>query len=383
MNMTTKNNIFERYKEEYWAASKPRKGEILDHVVDVVGMHRKAVVRKFRTLQRTRSIAPESRGRPLYYTPDVTAALKEVWNAASEPCGENLYPLIAEYVQILKRDNMWPHSSEATAKLLEMSEGTLKTRIGAFARQLRSFGGRGTTSTGAILSMIPIRMDGWDRAHVGTMQLDTVAHCGDSAAGDFIYTVNATDVATLWGAHRAQWNKGQYETLKSMQVIENKLPFSVIQWHPDSGSEFINWHCYDHYAGRMTRSRPYRKNDNCFVEERNGHVVRKWIGYTRFDVIDVVDALNDVYDTLTQYLNHFVASKRIVKKQRIGATWKIIREKQAKTPYQRVLHSDDTSRELKRMLKKEHETLNPLVLKEVVVKKIKIVLNTQKRHSIL
>lgn len=328
----------------------------------------------------------ERRGRREYYTPDVIAALRDVWDAASEPCAENLHGVLPDYARILKRDNNWKHGPEATAKLLIMSLGTMKKRVAKFDRKRFLTHGKSSTSPGTIHNLIPIRTGDWDMAGVGTEQIDTVAHCGHTLAGDFIYTVNTTDVATLWGSRRAQWNKGQTATVTSMERIENDLPFKVIEWHPDSGSEFINWHCHGWCEERnvkLTRSRPNRKNDNCFVEERNGHVVRRWVGYIRLDAKEVVGALNNVYDVLTPYLNHFVASRRIVSKERIGARWKVTREKRSKTPYERVLERSDVDEAIKAKLRQEHETLNPLIMKQEIDRRLQIVIAIQKHHGSL
>jgi hypothetical protein len=278
---------------------------------------------------------------------------------------------------------MWKHDAEATEKLLAMSLATVKRRTEKFLHIRKMVRGKSTTKPGAIHTCIPIRTGPWNDAPVGTLQIDTVAHCGGSIAGDFVYTVNATDVTTLWGARRAQWNKGQEQTVESMGAMDGNIPFPVIEWHPDSGSEFINWLCkgwVEKRGQRLTRSRPNRKNDNCFVEERNGHVVRKWVGYTRFDVAEVVDVLNGFYDTLTPYLNHFIASRRIVSKERIGARWKVVREKKSFTPYERVLMGADVADEVKRRLRKEHEQLNPLVMKREIDRCLNRVFDVYKRH---
>jgi len=379
MNMATKNCIFQRYLEEYLKADKHHKGEILDHVCDVIKIHRKAAIRRFCVLQMKDSTLVEVRGRPVFYTPDVTVALKDLWDTASEPCGENLYGVIPEYVAILERDKMWKHNPETTQKLLSMSQGTVKKRVAHFTRrQFSSSHGKSTTTPGSTMSVIPIRMDGWRESGVGTMQLDTVAHCGGSVAGDFIYTVNATDTTTLWGQRRAQWNKGKIATVDNMKYIDNILPFPVIEWHPDSGSEFINWHCYNIYKDKLTRSRPNHKNDNCFVEERNGHIIRRWVGYERLDDIKLVKALNSLYDILDHYLNHFVANKRIVSKKRVGARWVITREKTAKTPYERLLQKDDISQETKDKIQQEHDKLNPAILKQEIDKLRKQLFNILK-----
>jgi hypothetical protein len=384
MNMITKTNIYKEHLNNWLEANqkgdKKVKGDIISHICFITGCHSKSVPRSFKRLQ-LRGNGEEKRGRKEYYTPDVILALKDVWDTASESCGENLHGIIGDYVNILKRDGDWSHSPEVTAKLLEMSLGTMKKKVSKFKRTKFVSHGKSSTKAGSIHSLIPIRRGDWDKAVCGTMQIDTIAHCGHTLIGGFIYTVNSTDVATLWGSRRAQWNKGKIATVKNMEYMTDNLPFPVVEWHPDSGSEFINWHCKewcDKQGYQLTRSRPNRKNDNCFIEERNGHIVRKWVGYVRFDVIEVVKALNDVYDVLNPYTNHFVASIRVISKERLGAKWKIAREKKAKTPYQRVLERDDVTKEVKNKLKKEHAKLNPLRLKKEIDRRLKKMFNLQK-----
>jgi hypothetical protein len=384
MNMEHKRGVFEEKLQEYLRANKHRKGEILDSVSDVSGLTRKACTKRFRRMQMRDSRVETKRGRPVRFTPDCIAALEDVWQIGSQACGENLHPMIGEYVDIQIREKTWKHSGEATAKLQSMSLGSVKKYVGTFTRTRRNFGGKSTTRKSGIISMVPIRMDGWDTAEAGVTQVDTVAHCGDSVAGDFVFTVNGTDVATLWGSRRAQWCKGQEATRVSLASMRASSPFPWTEAHPDSGTEFINEQVlrYARETGlRMTRSRPYHKNDNCFVEERNGHVVRTYVGYERLDAPQIVDALNDLYDVLTRYLNHFIASRRIVSKERIGAKWKVVREKVAKTPYRRVLERDDVSQEVKDRLHAEHETLNPATMKREIDRLIMRVHDVRRRYG--
>lgn len=385
--MTTKNNIYREHLREWLKARKNKKkrGEIVSNICFVTGVHPKSVPRSFRRIQMGRTGIEERRGRKTVYTPDVIAALKDVWDMASEPCAENLHGVMADYVRILTKDQMWNHHDEATAKLLTMSLGTMKKRVAKFTRKHFLSHGKSSTKAGTIHALIPVRSGDWDTAPVGTEQIDTVAHCGHTLVGDFIYTVNATDVPTLWGARRAQLNKGQAATVHSMEYMDKEIPFPVVEWHPDSGSEFINWHCHgwcEKQGVKLTRSRPNRKNDNCFVEERNGHIVRRWVGYTRLDAREVVAALNSVYDVLTPYLNHFVASRRIVSKERIGARWKVTREKRSKTPYERVLERTDVSEAVKTRLHQEHEMLNPLTMKREIDRLLQTAFALQKHHGI-
>jgi hypothetical protein len=154
-----------------------------------------------------------------------------------------------------------------------------------------------------------------------------------------------------------------------MEAIKERLPFAWIYAHPDSGGEFINWHAKgwcDEHDIEYERSEPGKKNDNCFVEERNGYVVRKYLGYTRFDCPDLVDLINKLYDVLALYLNHCQIIRRTLKKERVGAKYRRIFETMAKTPYQRALERDDVPETVKAKLIAEHETLNPLVLKRKI-----------------
>jgi len=386
MNMVTKTSIFEEHLDKWLRARKDKKerGKIIKHICFVIGTHPKSIPRSFKRIQLRGSGAREVRGRKRVYTSDCLAALHEIWEIASEPCGDNLHSVIAEYVEILKRDKAWKHSEEATNKLLQMSLGTVKIRVARFDRKRFLQHGLSTTQKGAIHSQIPIRTGPWGEAPTGTEQIDTVAHCSSSVAGDFVYTLNSTDIPTLWGERRAQWNKGQKATILSLGLNIIFFPFPVLERHPDSGSEFVNWLCVDWSRARnqgLTRSRPNHKNDNCFVEERNGHVVRRWVGYSRLDIMETVDALNTAYEVLNPYLNHFVASRRIVSKERTGSKWKIVREKKAMTPYQRVLLRDDVSDIIKTGLRQEHTRLNPLLLKREIDLRLTKVFDIQRRYG--
>jgi hypothetical protein len=384
MNMQYKKGVFEEKCEEYWEAGKKRKGVILSSLVEVTGLTRKACIKRMRYLQLRDPCSLEQRGRPRYYTPDVIAALLDVWEIGSEACGENLHPQIKEYVNTQIREDEWKHDELVTYKLQKMSEGSVKYYVGKFTRTRRNFGGKGTTQKSSVISMIPVRMDGWDTAEVGVTQVDTVAHCGDTVAGDYTFTTNGTDVATLWGSRRAQWCKGQESTRTSLEAMRSDSPAPWTEIHPDSGSEFINLHCIAYATSthlRMTRSRPYHKNDNCFVEERNGHVVRAYVGYVRLDVRETVNALNDLYDVLTPYLNHFIASRRITSKERVGARWKVTREKIAKTPYKRMLEREDVSEEIKNKIRTEHSILNPATMRKEVDQLTKRVHDIQQRYG--
>ena len=390
MNMETKEEIFKRYKKEYFKAKTLKKGgrkvltNILDTVCEVTGMWRKSVIRKFNHLQRKDPYSEEKRGRPTYYTPDVTAALKVVWEAGAEVCGELLHPMVREYIQIFQRDGTWKQSDEATGKLLAMSEGTMKTQVGRFMKIRKKGKGISSTSPSLLKNIIPIFHGDWSKKPPGFGQIDTVVHCGHTLIGDMVFSLNYIDISTLWDSMRAQWNKGQVATQESLAYVKDYLPWPLLYVHPDTGSEFINWftkgYC-DANNIEMTRSRPNHKNDNMHVEERNGHVIRKWIGYMRFDCKEAVDALNNVYEVLSPYLNHFVASRRVIEKIEAHGKWKKRYEKVAKTPYTRVMEHPDISSEVKEKLRLEHAQLNPAIMKKEIERLKAILYDVQRKYG--
>ena len=378
--MQTKNEIFSRYLSEYIKANRKRKGEILKNVCDVTQMHQKAAIRKFRRLQLKGKSCIEKRGRKQYYTPDSIAALKTIWEAASEICGELLHPIITDYVTILKRDKLWKHNSEATDKLLSMSEATVKRRAGRFMKARVRRKGISTTKPSNLKEIIPIFTGPWDDKSPGYGQIDTVVHCGHTLLGDMAYTVNYTDVSVLWISLSAQLNKGQRATRDSLKRMKEKVPFPITGMHPDTGSEFINWFLKDWCDENkidLTRSRPNHKNDNAYVEQKNGHVVRRFLGYSRIDCQEAINAMNKLYDKLELYLNHFVPSRKCLEKTRVGSKYKRKYDK-AKTAYQRVLNHKDIDQKAKDKLRKEHEKLNPLLLKRKIDKMISEIFKLQK-----
>jgi hypothetical protein len=384
MNMATKKDIFARYLSEYLEKSKEEKGRILNYVTDVVQIHRKAAIRKFRVLQLKDSSLPEKRGRSVFYTPDSIAALKTVWEAASEICGELLQPVIAEYVEILRRDKMWNHNITATKKLLRMSEATTKRKVGNFMKARHPRKGLSATKPSQLKEIIPIFNGPWESKPPGYGQIDTVVHCGGSLLGDMIYSVNYTDVATLWVSFAAQWNKGERATKISLQRIKGKVPFTILGMHPDTGSEFINWTLQAWTKEEKidyTRSRPGHKNDNAYVEQKNGHVLRRFMGYSRLDCPELVNPMNKMYDKLELYLNHFVPSRKCLEKVRIGSKYKKKYDK-ARSAYRRVLEHPQVDPVVKEKLKQEHVKLNPLILKREIDKMIGEIFKLQRDYRI-
>ena len=363
MTMRTKQEIFQEKLGEYLRATKRDKGRVLEAVCQITKVHRKAAIRRFKTLQlRPASWSRKRTGR-IIYGPAVTVALKEIWEIANQICAERLHPMLFEYIQVLTRDKMWPYGTETTNLLLTMSLGTLKNRL-AKLEHIKQGGGRGTTKPSDLKEIIPIRRGPWQNPLPGYGEVDTVAHCGGSLFGDFAYTVQYTDVAIIWTCLSAQWNKGERETQHSIARIKDHLPFKLLGIDPDSGSEFINWHLKgwcDEEGVQMTRTRPYMKNDHARIEQKNYTNVRHIVGYSRFDDPVQVKVLNELYDVLEDYINFFIPSVKCLRKQRLGS--KVIRiYDKSQTAYQRVLAHPDITEEVKEKLKQKYAKLNPKVL---------------------
>lgn len=374
MTMGTKHEVIEEELAKYFKADKEEKGRILDRLTETLKMHRKALVRRFGVLQKRSKIKNynwhDGRGRPTIYTPDVKTALNDIWTISHELCAERLHPLLPEYVMILRRDKMWPHSEEATTKLLHMSLGTMKGFTQSFDK-IVSGGGRSLTKPSSLKEVIPVRRGPWENPPPGTGEIDTVAHCGNTAEGLFASTVQYTDICLTWCFLGAQMGKGKRETLLNLQSMEKRSPFP---WHgldPDSGCEFINWNTKewcDLNHIELTRIRPGMKNDHGHIEQKNDKNVRKWAGYIRIDTEERLEALNELYQVLEIYINHFQSSMKCVEKIRHNISHSSRKYDQPKTPYQRFMEHADIDAQAKKKMRSFHETLNPKMLHDELLR---------------
>jgi hypothetical protein len=367
MTMGAKNEVFLRYKFEYAHGTKAEKATILDAVCRTTGLHRKAAIRKFHQVCYERKKDAEGRGRPVKYGKEVDAALYDVWEVGAHCCAELLIREIGSYIIALEQLGRWPHGDVATGLLRAMSLGEMKRRISALRTRHR-IKGRTTTTPSTIKRKVRVYAGPWRQRPPGHRQFDSVVHCGERLYGDMVYTINGVDTALLWSNRRAQLNKGEVATVASVEYIETQIPSNTLSRHADSGSEFLNFYFLEKSERAridVTRCRSGKKNDNAFVEERNGNVVRKWIGYERYDTTEQVTVLNQLYDKLDLYLNHFQAVRRCIKRERVGARYVRVYD-DPQTPYQRALAHPLVPGQVKQKLQTVHETLNPVTLREEV-----------------
>lgn len=367
MNMTTKQEILKDKLADYLATSKVGKGELLGHLSTVTGMHRFSISRRLNELGRRNPYwQPQHRGRKEVYDARVTVALKEIWEDLGCICAERLHPQIPEHVSVLQRCNEWDHAADTTKLLLEMSLGTMKDRIETLPKTNRK--GKGTTKSSMLKELVPIRSGPWNNPDPGFGEVDTVAHCGTSLLGDYAYSLQYTDVATIWTLLAGQWNKGMAATCESLQTIQKRCPFKIKGFDFDSGTEFINDHivvwCINQNI-QTTRTRPYRKNDHGRIEQKNYANVRHFVGYFRYDQPEQVKLLNQLYPILEDYLNFFVPSMKCLSKERIGSRY-FRKYDIAQPAYQRVLNHSDIPDDIKQQLQIKYATLNPKELRRKI-----------------
>lgn len=370
----SKKSIKEYLKQVYWRyrkASKRVKQMILNEFCANTDYNRKYVIRLLNGPAPSDKVEMKQHTRGSVYGAKVISVLAAIWTAAGYPCSERLKALLPHWLPWVK-DRFRIGSSEElqiqaiSARQIDRRLKALKSRIGH-----RIYG---RTKPGTLLKhQIPIRTDNWDVKHPGWTEIDTVSHSGNSAEGLFAYTVNQTDILTQWVESRAVLGKGEHGVVKALDEMKEALPFVLQGLDSDNGSEFINWHlvryCKEHNI-QIARGRPYKKNDNAHIEQKNWTHVRKLLGWDRLDTVEAVTALNDLYrNELRLFENLFLPSMKLFKKERIGSRVKRRYDK-PKTPFERVLESGQGDPIKIAELKKLKATINPFDLAQTIERKL-------------
>jgi hypothetical protein len=363
--MTERKAVTKQMAKRYARAAKKEKGRMLDELCALTGWTRRHAIRALAEAVRPPG-RPARSPRPRVYGPEVLEPLKLVWGVLNGPAGKRLAPFMAEIVQALERCGELELAPEVRGKLLRVSAATIDRLLAPERARLRIKGRSGTKPGSILKRQIPIRTFAeWDEARPGFCEVDLVAHDGGNPSGEFCQTLDLTCVATGWTECRGVRNKAQRWCFEALMDIEGSLPFPLLGLDSDNGSEFINDQLFRYCTERgitFTRSRPYRKNDNCFVEQKNWPVVRQNVGYGRYDTSAELEVLNELYAHLRLYVNFFQPQMKLVSKTRRGAKL-TKRFDQARTPYQRVLASPHVSAEIKAALTRTYLELNPAELK--------------------
>jgi len=376
MSQRTRNEVLTKLRRRYLNAGLEHKGKLLDQAPELLGYHRKAAIRSLRaaTIERGPLIIT---GRPISYSPDLLLPyLRPIWEGTEYACGRRLEAMLPEWIPAYEQHER-PLPGEVRDRLLAASARTLDRLL----EPLRVHGrGRSLTRPGTLLRHeIPIRGSVWEEGKAGWLEVDTVALCGGSVAGEFVWMVDGVDYATTWVEVRAMWGRGQHGTLAALRDMEASLPFPLLGLDSDNGGEFLNHHVLRWLQKRhrpvfMTRSRPYKKDDNAHVEQKNWTHVRQSFGYERHDNPEVVSWINDLIQKAYGPLrNFFHASLKLECKERTeGVPGRIKRVYgKAQTPLARVLASAQVSAKTKQLLKQQKACLNPFALQKLVVQGLK------------
>ena len=370
MDMRSRNQYLQGLiqKRGYHLKSKKEKSNLLDEYCKTTGQNRKYVIRKIREGKyiedKSRTI---KRKREAYYDNEVKIALIRCWEIFDSPCGQRLQPLLENEVDRLRQQEELHCSDEVAEKLKKISARTIDEKLKKHKEKERLKRKYHHKIHPLLYQKIPVKLsDEWDRSQLGNTQTDLAEHCGQSARGEYINTLSNTDIATGWWEGEAIMGRGQIPAQEGLDRARKRFPFDWKEIHSDNGTEYINWHVYRYTQKEgldFSRSRPNKKNDNCFVEQKNWTHVKKYVGHQRYDAKEEQEILNSLYKgPLRLYKNFFQPVMKLKEKIRIGG--KIHRKyEKVKTPYQRVMESKEVSKVKKQELKQIYQAINPAQLK--------------------
>jgi len=365
MSHEARIQLIQKFKEKYRKITKDEKSEIIDNVVYLCGYNRKYAIRKLNQIEKPKEV----RGRKKKYDQSILPTLKKLWFAMDQLCSKSMVAAIPVFLKFWEE----PIDVEIKQKLLDISPASIDRLLAPVKVQFRRKRNSGTKPGSLIKKRIPIQTTNWNIKEPGFLEADTVAHCGGSLSGDFVWSITYTDIETTWTENRAMWRKTAQGVKSQTGDVIKSVPFKVLGFDSDNGNEFLNHNLERYFSKKkikFTRSRPYKKNDNAHVEQKNWSHVRSLLGYDRFDDIELVHLVNDLYkNTWNIYQNFFIPNLKLVQKIRVGGSIKKKHDK-PRTPYQRVLESNYISKEKKKELRETYETLNPFELKKQIDKKL-------------
>jgi hypothetical protein len=366
--MAEKKKIAGQFATRYRKAKKAEKTKILNEYLALAGGNRKYAIYKLNREGKKQlrllvdgtyanvEISSKKRRKRVYtpcYGEDVKIVLVKLWRFFRYACGERLTPLIKANLKAISRCKRFGITKEVKNKLSQISRSTVE-RLLREERRKHKLKGKSTTKKGTLLkNQIPVRVFwAWDDKKPGFCEIDTVSHDGGGEiTPHYAWTLTVTDVALGWTEVRALKNKAKKWTLEAADDIYASFPVPVRGFDSDGGAEFINWYFKDWCEARkitFTRGRSRHSNDNCFVEQKNGDVVRKTVGYARFEGEELYAALKEVYRFLCPLLNYFYPTKKLLDKKRLAnGRIKKIYEKELKTPYMRLLEDPEITQAYK------------------------------------
>ncbi len=371
-----RKELLEAIKPRYIKAAKNAKAGILNEFCQNTGYNRDYAVRILQAgydHNRVERIGRKSRKKK--YDNNLIATVVKIWELLEYPCGQRLQPNLMPTIDALVRHGELKVNEKMLTLIKTISAKTLDRRLKRERENRHLSRNRGTTRHGSLLkSSIPIRITNWNLNEAGNLETDTVAHNGGDPSGEFVYSLDLVEIYSGWSEQQAVMGKGERGIVKAIDEMKATMPFAIKGLDSDSGGEFINWHLVKYCQKNnwfFTRSRPDRKNDNAYVEQKNRTHIRNWLGFGRYDTMGQMKLINDLYrKELRLFNNFFRPVMKIKTKEKINnsvckKTYDI-----AQTPFQRLIDSNVLTNKQKKELTQIFLSLNPLALKRIINKKI-------------
>jgi hypothetical protein len=368
MTVDERRKCLKRMQGRYLAATREERGRLLDDLATLTGLHRYSLVRLLRGPSLERRPRRRQRGRA--YGAAVDDALRVIWESLDYVCAERLTPALVATAEQLARHGELAVTPALLAQLGRISVATVQRRLTRLAQDTPRLPRRGPERASRVARAIPMQRIPWDIAEPGHFEVDLVHHSGPSAHGDYVHTLQMVDVATGWSERVAVLGRSRRAMEAGFRRILARLPFRVVELHPDNGPEFLNDHLVRFWGAeitglRLSRSRPYRKNDNRFVEQKNDTLVRAYLGQARLDTAEQCAALNALYDRMWAYYNLFQPVLHLIEKAADGPR---VRRKwdAAATPFARLLETGRLEPPDRQRLETLYATTNPRALRRAI-----------------
>lgn len=363
MDMHSREQYLDTLREDYRRASKKQKQRLLNEARKRTRLNRKVLIRKL--AHPPVQVAKKRRRRGKTYGVEVKAPLAQIWEIFDYPCGQRLVPILREQVDRLRSLGEL-RCNPAVAELVKQMSAKTADRLLAHERQVRQLRRQRRAPVHPLLyQRVPVKLPNeWDRDQVGNLQADFVVHCGRSSAGEYLHTLSAVDIASGWWEGEPQMGRSQKATEEGVDAVRQRLPFRMRELHPDNDSALLNELLWNYCRRRriaMSRSRPYEKNDNAWVEQKNWTHVRKVVGYRRYDTAAEQALLRQLYRKLAQFQNFFQPVMKLKEKRREGGKVHRVYD-EPKTPYQRLLALGVLNRKQRAELESRYQALNPAQL---------------------
>ena len=385
MSQKVREELLPRLRERYARRGREGRSRLIDEVCEQWDYSRKHAIKLLAAQAGWGGDPAVRKGRPPQYGAEVAQVFWRIWKAAEQPCGKRLAAMRALWLP--HYEALYGTLDEALrAKVNAISPAQIDRLLAPRKARAGGKGRCGTKPGGLLKHQIPIRTSNWDISRPGFLEADTVAHCGNSLEGDFIWSVTYTDIYSGWTANRAVWNKGATGIVEATRQVEAALPFEILGFDCDNGSEFLNWHLVRYFQERpqrvgFTRSRPYHKDDNGHVEQKNWTRVRQLLGYDRLEDVTLLESINRLYRECWEPLHNFFApSMKLVQKDRHGAKIKR-RHDRPRTPCERLLESPHLTAAAKEALRVQRKALDPFELHRRLEQGLRAVLHQALRSS--